>query len=130
MTQDALPAPVLDLVAHSIASMEQIDVLLALQADGAVSWQADEMARKLQIAPAAAAASLAALKSARLAEVSPDGGYRYAPGSAALRDAVAQLVVAYNTRPVTLIKAIYNRPPKAITSFADAFRIRGSGEDR
>jgi hypothetical protein len=30
----------------------------------------------------------------------------------------------YNSRPVTLVRAIYDRPASAARSFADAFRVR------
>ncbi|MEO5815589.1 MAG: hypothetical protein ABIT20_09950 [Gemmatimonadaceae bacterium] len=49
--------------------------------------------------------------------------YSYAPdaGTRALVDELAEL---YNSKPVTLVRAIYDRPASAARSFADAFRIR------
>jgi hypothetical protein len=129
VSQDALPTPVLELVARSLASMEQIEALLLLHRTADTAWSPDDVAREMQIQPAAARTALAALAAERLASHVPatsgsDGAFQYSPETAALRAAVDQLVVAYNTRPVTLIKALYSRPPKAVTSFADAFRIR------
>ena len=49
--------------------------------------------------------------------------YRYAPADSDLRRAVELLAVAYNERPVTLVRLVYQRPSPA-QSFADAFRIR------
>jgi len=36
-------------------------------------------------------------------------------------DALADL---YHTKPVSLVRAIYDRPARAAQTFADAFRIR------
>ena len=49
--------------------------------------------------------------------------YAYAPRTPELRAGVEALAVAYNERPVTLVRAIYERP-SPIQSFADAFRLR------
>jgi len=49
--------------------------------------------------------------------------YRFEAESPELASDVKQLLAAYNTQPVTLIRAIYDsRTPLA--SFADAFRLR------
>ena len=52
-----------------------------------------------------------------------DGGYRYRPESE-LAPQVEKLAVAYNQRPVTLIRVIYAFRDSSIKSFADAFRLR------
>jgi hypothetical protein len=45
-----------------------------------------------------------------------------------LRHALASLAVMYKQKPVTLIRAIYERPSSA-ESFADAFRLRTKESD-
>jgi hypothetical protein len=50
--------------------------------------------------------------------------YRYQPSGLPLRQAVEQLVEAYRTRPVSLIRVVYERPPESAQRFADAFRLR------
>lgn len=121
-----LPADVLRLVADRLESMEQVEVLLLLRAEEARAWRADEIALRLRIEQGSAGRNVAALAERGL--VAAGGGppltYRYAPDTRALRDAVDGLAVAYNSRPVTLVKAIYDRPAPALRSFADAFRIR------
>lgn len=122
-----LPPEVSDLILRHVESMEQTEILLAMcRADG--PRRADEIARELRISPAAVTTALDLFVDRGL--VSRDrstGTYRYAPSTPALKDAVDALLVAYNTRPVTLIKALYARP-SAIQSFADAFRLRKPGE--
>jgi hypothetical protein len=41
---------------------------------------------------------------------------------------VLSLQDIYDRRPVTLIKALYERPPAAVRAFADAFRFRAPQE--
>ncbi|MEO6879116.1 MAG: hypothetical protein ABI205_11595, partial [Gemmatimonadaceae bacterium] len=55
-----------------------------------------------------------------------DQGYRYKGGSAD-REALEALSLMYETRPVTLVRAIYARPTP-VKSFADAFRFRKSDD--
>ncbi len=52
--------------------------------------------------------------------------FRYDPKSESLRGLVKDFVAMYNERPVTLIRAVYDRPAQPVLSFADAFRLRGS----
>jgi len=122
----ALPADVLRLIAESLESMEQVEILLLLRGDDARVWTADAIAVQLRLHGGSAAKNAAALAGHGLlvADGSSPPAYRYAPQTAALRAAVDGLLVAYNTRPVTLVKAIYDRPATALRSFADAFRIR------
>lgn len=49
--------------------------------------------------------------------------YLYQPDPQ-LGAAIAQLAEMYNTKPVTLVRAIYERPAQIIQQFADAFLLR------
>ena len=55
--------------------------------------------------------------------------YAYAARNVRDREAVDELAALYHQRPVTLVKLIYEQPPTAVKSFADAFRIRDDRED-
>ena len=125
-----LPADVLDLIARHLDSMAQVEVLLFLHTGRAQGWQAYQVAQELRIQTPAAAEHLETLASNRLAtsDDATPASYRYDPATPALGEAVENLRVAYNTRPVTLVNALYARPARAIRSFADAFRIRPPGD--
>ena len=129
MSENELAPDVLDLIARHLDSMAQVEVLL-LRRTRARSWQDYEVAQELRTETRAAAAQLETLAANRLAAT--DGAtppsYRYEPATSALDRAVDHLRVAYDTRPVTLVNALYGRPARAIRSFADAFRIRPPGE--
>ena len=126
MADNVLPAEVRQLIAQHLATMEQVDVLLLL-ARSPEQWRSGEEIRTaLRIDEnGVAARTFEELRAAGLIEV--DGShpvrYRYAPTNAQDRAAVELLALAYNERPVTLVRAIYARPTPA-QSFADAFRLR------
>lgn len=123
MARSELPPPVQQLVWRSLSSIDHVAVLLAVRAavtsDGLA---AGEVAARASVSDDVARAVLSDLVKAELLQEQM-GRYRYAP-EADLRSAVDQLEEMYNTRPVTLVRAIYDRPPASIRRFADAFRVR------
>lgn len=131
MADNGLPAEVRQLIARHLATMEQVDVLLLLARSGDDGLTADEIRTELRLdANGVTPRTFDELRAAGLIE--HDGGdpprYRYEPSNPRDRDAVALLALAYNERPVTLVRAIYARPTPA-QSFADAFRLRKKAED-
>ena len=132
MDQPALPTDVLDLIARHLDSMEQVQALLVLRREPDRFWQVDDVVSEVRASRDKVAAALAILHNNRLVSVAPGDpkSYRYSPETAALRTSVDTLEVAYITRPVTLVKSLYDRPARSIQSFAEAFRLRkmDSGE--
>jgi hypothetical protein len=126
MNQPGLPPDVLDLIARHLDSMEQVQVLLLLRREPARDWAVNDIAAEVRVSPEQVAADLAILHRNQLLALAPGEpkSYRYAPATAALRAGVDNLEIAYNTRPVTLVRALYDRPARSIQSFADAFRLR------
>lgn len=123
MARSELPPPVQQLVWRSLSSIDHVAVLLAVRA--AVSGDglaAGEAAARAAVSEDVARAVLADLVKAELLQEQATT-YRYAPDPES-RAAVDQLAEMYNTRPVTLVRAIYDRPPASIRRFADAFRVR------
>lgn len=45
-----------------------------------------------------------------------------------VRPTVDLLAEMYHTKPVTLVRALYDRPTRSVQSFADAFRLRKGGD--
>jgi hypothetical protein len=122
-----LPQEVSDLLVRHVESMEQTEVLLALARAG-TPRRADDIASEVRIDAAAAVAALELfVQRGLVAHDKAAGTYQYAPSTPALARSVTALMLAYDTRPVTLIKALYARP-SAVQSFADAFRLRKPGE--
>ena len=124
---EPLPHNVRDLLDRHLATMEHVEVLLALTGDEARSWNPGEIAAVTHTPVSSVTVRLEELVSGGFASMDPSGGgstYRYSPRTAEMRSAVSSLEEMYRTKPVTLIKAIYERPASAVQSFADAFRIR------
>jgi hypothetical protein len=109
--------------------MEEIEVLLLL-ADETGGLRLDEIRRRLRLpASSLPLASIAHLVDRELLSIdsSDDMRFCYAVKDAATRRAVDLLRIAYNQKPVTLVRLVYNRP-SAAQSFADAFRIKKDDE--
>jgi hypothetical protein len=127
VSTDDLPPDVLALVYGPVRTLAHVELLLALRACQPAACTTDELAE---------AASATTLDGARLtlnelvaaglaAEVDADR-WRFAPRDASARQAVDQLAATYDLRPVSLVRAVYERPARALQSFADAFRFRRS----
>ena len=123
---DLLPREVRELVWRQLGSMEEIEVLLLLSRE-ARALTVEEIRRTLRLpASDVPMSSVASLIDANLVKAETNGdvvSFRYAPGTSELRRAVELLAIAYNERPVTLVRLVYNRPAAA-QSFADAFKIK------
>lgn len=124
---EAVPHEVSDLLARQLPTMEHVEVLLSLASDETRAWSVGEVAARVHAPSASVADRLTELVAAGLASAAPSAtaaAYQYAPQTPTLRRAVELLEEMYRTKPVTLIKAIYERPAPAVQSFADAFRLR------
>jgi hypothetical protein len=125
-----LPEVVRRFIVDHVDSVEQLEILLLLHQHPERAWDAESVARELRISALSASDRLEDQARAGLlarVEGSP-GGYRYAPGTPALDEAVAGLAKAYAERRVTVINLIFSKPIDKIRTFADAFRLR-KGDD-
>jgi hypothetical protein len=130
MAESDLPREVRDLIIRQLHSMEEIEVLLAL-AGSPAALTAREIRERLRLPlsdlPLPSLPRLIGYRLIRCEETSSGSRYSYAATDPAVRRAVDLLAVAYNERPVTLVRLVYNRPSVAQT-FADAFRIKKENE--
>jgi hypothetical protein len=126
MVDPELPPEVRDLVARRLNGMEEVEVLLLL-AKEPTALSVDEIRKRLRLPESALPmASVTRLVANELVMEEQGAGprrYRYQPATQELRRAVEALAIAYNERPVTLVRLVYHRPSPA-QSFADAFRFR------
>lgn len=127
MTSPELPYEVRALLQRALPSMVHVEALLLLSKVPSESRQPHAVAAKIGTTADIAAAALADLVTSRLAEIAPGSAppeYRLAATDAATVHAIASLQEMYDRRPVTLVKAVYDRPPAPLKAFADAFRVR------
>jgi hypothetical protein len=105
--------------------MDHVAILLDLRGVPERLHSAADVAARTRLDRTVTERVLRELTASRI--VSREGDtYQYAP-AADVRDTVDGLAEMYRTKPVTLVRAIYDRPTRAAQSFADAFRIRKEG---
>lgn len=131
--EPGLPPTVVALLHRALPSMVHIESLLLLARVAPAPSSRHTIAAEVRASPALVAAALADLETARLVASVPGTEppeHRFAPGHDADVQAVAALRDVYERKPVTLIRAMYERPapPSAAQAFADAFRVRPPGE--
>lgn len=114
------------LLNRHMTSMDHVALLLALKADPERSYAPAELVQSSRLTPVVVDRVLEDLVTSRLAQREA-GTFRYAPAPD-VQPAVEELAQMYRTKPVTLVRAIYDRPARAAQSFADAFRLRKTEE--
>ena len=125
MSRAELPDDVQGLVGDHMPTMDHVAILLDLRSNPGTPHAVVDVAARTRVDPSASERVLRELTASRI--VSRQGDlYQYAP-AADMRGAVDSLAEMYHTKPVTLVKAIYDRPARAAQSFANAFRIRKAG---
>jgi len=125
MSQSELPREVLALVHGPVGTIAHVEMLLALRTADPDTCSTEQVAAAAHVSSAAGARKiLSELETAGLVASSGEDLWCYAPRVSALRNGVELLATAYNQRPVTLVRALYERPVRPLLSFADAFRLR------
>lgn len=109
-------------VDHHMVTVDHVAVLLSVRDSPAVARTPTSLADSTRLDREVVDRVLADLVDAHLVRRAGDT-YLYVP-PAHLGTVVDELAQMYRTMPVTLIRAIYARPARAATSFADAFRLR------
>jgi hypothetical protein len=119
-----LPAPVIAFIREAIDSVEQLEVLLLLEASPEQSWTIPGIYEKLRSNPESIRLRLERLLAQGLVRQEQTGQFRYAAPTPELAQTIRDLARAYAERRVTIIETIFAKPPSPIQSFADAFRLR------
>ena len=121
MSSQLLPGELRAFLEKYQLSMDHVAVLLVLRAEPGLAHTAESVATRALVTVAAAAGKMEEI--ARSGLVTRNGAAFQFAQENGNGTAIDQLADLYNTRPVTLVRAIYDRP-SAARSFADAFRIR------
>lgn len=113
-----------EMIRRHLATMDHIELLVILRNGRDDSFSLERLAGLVRKPEELVGACLQSLTSAGLAAQLSDGNYRYSGREPSL-DATAEGVIQlYNERPVTLVRLLYERPPTAVDTFADAFKLR------
>lgn len=118
------------LLTDAIRSVERLDVLLLLRRE-ARSFSVRSLATAARIPPARAELHLVMLCGRGFLSVGigNDVVYSYAPASAELANAVAQLATLRRDHPEQIDELLGAAPRDPIRDFAEAFRVRKKDKD-
>jgi hypothetical protein len=128
MTRE-LPQHLFDFLRSRVVSVERLEALLLLQRTPDRWWSAQAVADELGVSPASMAAALDALCAQNLLDVRVAQSllFRYRPAGTEDEGSVRELVEAYRTRRLLVLKVVMPAN-ESIRQFADAFRIGGKKE--
>lgn len=126
MSDDALSAPVKQLLSRYISSVEQLEILLLVQSQPTRAWSSGDVYEVIRSSKASVEARLKAFTAAGFLaeEATSPPTYRYVPNESSLRAAVEETAAVYQTRRIRVIEAIFAPEADPVQSFADAFKLR------
>lgn len=125
MAGDDLDPLVRELILRQIHSLDQLEVLLLLHSDPDRSWTAADVGAQLKTSEEAARLRLSDLHQRGFAATGDKDTFQYRPSTKATAAAVAALAAIYPERRHAVITLIFSRPPEALKSFSEAFRLKG-----
>jgi hypothetical protein len=127
MSQPRLPDDVREFILKNIGSIAQIEGLLLLKNNPEMALGAGDVARRLYICEAEAAAVLAHLKThGFLSE--KESLYSYAPATTEIDRMTARMMDIYARSLLPVTQLIHSRSGHGVQAFADAFQIKKEGQ--
>lgn len=121
MADDGIPAELRDFIAKSIDSVGQLEALLLLRGNPEQTWDVSQLAGRLYVNEAEAAAIFAHLVDQGLV-IAEDGSYRY-NRQGKQNEVIDRLAEAYARQLIPITNLIHAKP-RGIRAFADAFKIK------
>ena len=114
-----------EFIERTIDTIQQLEILILLRQSSGRVWSVREIADEIQMSTATVASNVTALHSAGVLVAQPErDAYRYEPQSIALHAGVESLLAAYEADPLPVVKAVFEKPPRALRTFSDAFLFR------
>lgn len=128
MASEGLTEGAQRLIAEHVTSVVHLEVLLLLLRSNR-SWKVQDAADELRASVARTRDHLTALVRSGLAEQRGNEEYRLAAVTPQTRQALEALEAAWGERMHAVIDAIYARPPRTLTHFANAFLLKKEKDD-
>jgi hypothetical protein len=115
-----------EFIERTVDTIRQLDILMLLRRSPDRVWRADEIASELQMTTATVSASVGGLHASGVlaTEGANPVAYRYEPRSITLHAGVESVAAAYETDPLPVVRAVLDKPPRALRTFSDAFLFR------
>ena len=111
-------------IARYIHSIEQLEIVCALNENAQASMSVDEIYLKIKSNKDSIAACLDNFQKEGLVERAEGSRFQLSPKLPDLNRRISELWAAYRDRRVTLIETIYGRPRSDVHYFAEAFKLR------
>ena len=126
---EQIPEALKAFIFASFETVDQLRILLLLQANPGKVWDAASVSSKLHLQPDVAQNCLQILCQKGFLTLSDgaDPQYGYQPANAELEQRVRAVVELDRTRPVTLIRLIYSRPKEMFQTVADPSKLQRDG---
>jgi hypothetical protein len=122
-----LPDDLIRFIHASVPSIDALEMLLFVVRQSGERCTVAQVndAMRGSVEESAVVSYLAQLVAQGVLTGSPANGYAYADAAPAITHVIDRLVRAYNERPVTLIRTVYQvADSNSIQRFADAFKFR------
>jgi hypothetical protein len=115
---------VLAFVHSELGSLWALELLLFLKGHEQKAFRLEQLVVQLRSSSTAVTQALTRLNRCGLADVNPDGTYRFAPHSPRHREVAAAIEALSTHKPMAVIKAIAELPDEKLRNFSDAFKFR------
>jgi hypothetical protein len=107
----------------ALASLWELELLLAIARDRTRSWSADELNHELRANRSLVAGILTKFTDLGIAK-EENGRFRCDPATPEIERGIGELQATYAVRPLAVVKAIASARDSKIQTIADAFRIK------
>jgi len=122
VSQNAIPADVLEFMRRSVQSVWALELLLMMRSNPDRSYTITDLVKELRASQSVIGSTLPLMIADGLVAEIESNRFVYRPGP--LADKVDQLARCYRDSPVAVVREIALAPNLRIQSFADAFRFR------
>ena len=115
---------VIGFIREHIGSVYTLELLLLVKRDRHKSWTIGDLVRELRSSDTAVAEALGRMNLAGLVSQNPEGRYVFAPISVRHEQLAAEIEKAYNSTPMSVVKAIIALPEEKLRAFSAAFKLK------
>ena len=115
---------VIGFIREHVGSVYTLELLLLVKRDRDRCWTRDALVRELRSSGTAVAEALSRMAQAGLVSQRDDGRYAFDPASPRHELLAAEIEKAYNSTPMSVVKAIIASPDEKLRAFSDAFKLK------
>jgi hypothetical protein len=115
---------VIGFIREHVGSVYTLELLLLVKRDRDRCWTVGELVRELRSSATAVTEALSRMAHAGLVSQRADSRYAFCPASPRHEQLAVEIEKAYNSTPVSVVKAIIASPEEKLRAFSDAFKLK------